>query len=499
MTCRNCVWWKTSSLQSAIRLACLLLLLATPSIAQDTVGTKPKEIEDSLELSVVQAPIVNVTKRQKRVLLWSAEIGSSAGPITVNSGMVFVGTNNSRDSGSDVDRAQLMCFQDIDGLLIWENKHDRLPSRVHDLPTQAIKSQVTVDGNKAFYISNRGELVCLSLDVERGFPIGGVAERPQAKTDWTLDMVSQLGVFKRDAGDIGNPISSPLVMDQMVYCLTGQGSMSGYEYLSKGQPILTAPSFLAVNKRTGVEAWSSAVLGDGLMIGQWATPVAVQVKGVTQVIFPGGDGVLYGFHPLTGKREWSLDCNSPARSQWSSGKRGTRCFFKSRPTVVKNILYAALGQDLETPANFAAPVVAVDLSPIGEFDAPSLLWSFENENVGQISGEVRFEDDRVYSVSQSGKLVVLNAKTGELLWLNRIGESSAMLGAPCLQNQRILVNTDSELLVFTMTDRPQCVVRYRFPERIENSPVFHNGIVYVTTCGHLWALRVDGTVSKKTL
>lgn len=479
-----------------LRLWGLSVILSIGLMALDVSRLKAED--DSLDVSVLNAPVVNMGQPPRGLVQWSAAIGTSAGPMTVNSGRVFVGTTPSRQSGLVVDHGIMACFQDRDGRLLWQVGHDRLPSRVHDMPTQAIKSQAAVDGDRAYYVSNRGELVCLQLPIripQDAPPEGEPLPNEDIRPLWTLDMVTELGVLKRDAGDIGNPTCSPLVGDKLVYCLTGHGSTFGNEHLFETTPVPPAPSFVAVDKLTGALVWSSAAPGDGIPYGQWASPVAIQVKGITQVIFPGGDGVLYGFHPLTGKLEWSLDCNSPTRTPWTLRSRGTRCLFVSRPTVVDGILYAALGQDLETPVDFAAPVVAVDLRPIGRREQPTLLWTHEDSKLGQMLGEVRFAENRLYGVSCSGKLVVLNAKTGEELWRTRIGESSAMFGAPCLTDKYILVNTDSELQVFTLSDRPRCLARYFFSKTVENSPVVREGTVYVTTRGHVWALKLEAVLA----
>jgi len=55
-------------------------------------------------------------------------------------------------------------------------------------------------------------------------------------------MVGTLSVYKRDAGDIGNPLSSPVVIDDLVYCVTGNGSSFGYAHsLPANTPYVPKP------------------------------------------------------------------------------------------------------------------------------------------------------------------------------------------------------------------------------------------------------------------
>ena len=458
---------------------------------QDTTKSTALSDEQFVATSLLDPPIFDMVRPPAGLVLWSTEIGNSTGPITVDSGNVFVGTNNSRKIKFKKDCGVMACVRCRDGQLLWQVTHDRLPLRVNDIPTQAIKSKLSADGERGYYVSNRGELVCVDLQAPNA---KGEHLHPKSAGDddgrkvWTLDMVKQLGVFKRDAGDVGNPICSPLVLDGLVYCLTGHGSSARYVDLLGNKPFANAPSFIAVDKFTGTLAWSSDAPGNAIPYGQWASPVGIQVQDITQVVFPGGDGVLYGFHPVSGVLEWSLDCNSPERTAWDSNHWGTRCFFDARPSVVDGILYAALGQDIETPADFVGPIVAVDLKPIARREPPVFLWTYEDKKLGHASGEVQIADGRLYAISKMGTLLVLNAITGEEISQTCFGESCAMLGSPCLFEKRILVTTDSELLVYSLDDPRKCLSRYQFSEAVENSPVVRDGTVYLTTRGHLWAL-----------
>src|SRR5258706_9975971 len=127
---------------------------------------------------------------------------------------------------------------------------------------------------------------------------------------WKIDMMSELGVFKREAGDVGNPVSSPIVIDDLVFCVTGHGrEYGGRAGLLPAAP--EPPSFLAADKRTGKAVWTSNAPGTNIVFSQWSSPVHAHLDGVDQVIFPGGDAVLYGFEAKSGKLLWKFDCQRP--------------------------------------------------------------------------------------------------------------------------------------------------------------------------------------------
>ncbi|HEY1904384.1 MAG TPA: PQQ-binding-like beta-propeller repeat protein, partial [Terracidiphilus sp.] len=123
-------------------------------------------------------------------LLWRAQLGTQVGPVTVAGDRVLVGTNNERlpIDTRRVDESILMCLSASTGKVLWSASHARLASRTNDLPVAPIASQPCVDGDRVCYVSNRGELCCVALN--------------DGHRIWTLDMVKDLNVFKRDPSDI---------------------------------------------------------------------------------------------------------------------------------------------------------------------------------------------------------------------------------------------------------------------------------------------------------
>ena len=256
---------------------------------------------------------------------WTADVGYSTGPLTRFEDFLFLGVSIEKSRISGLEGAALLCVDARSELVVDNVFHSRLAHRAHDMPGQSIKSKLSIDGDMGFYVSNRGELVAVELSQ---LSVGeGVSKA------WTFDMVSELGVFKRDAGDIGNSTCSPLTYGENIYCLTGHRTTFGYRNSFPHRFPPNAPSFITVNKRSGQLVWQSDVPNEELLLGQWGSPVAVNVTGVDQIVFPGGDGTLYGIDPKTGKLDWLLPCNPNARTQWTPYKRGTKCFFQRSPLL----------------------------------------------------------------------------------------------------------------------------------------------------------------------
>src|SRR5690349_8805909 len=98
---------------------------------------------------------------------WVARLGSEThGTPVIAGGKVFIGTNNNepRDSRHQGDRGVLMCFDEKDGSLLWQLVVPKLwEDKFYDWPNSGISSPVTVEGDRAYIVSNRAEVLCLDV------------------------------------------------------------------------------------------------------------------------------------------------------------------------------------------------------------------------------------------------------------------------------------------------------------------------------------------------
>ena len=202
-------------------------------------------------------------------------------------------------------RGVLMCFRESDGKFLWQAVTDKLASGPqNDFPEQGVCSSPAVEGKRLYYVSNRGELVCLDtegfLDGKNDGPFQGEVYKGPSDADivWKLDMMKELGVYQRNMAN-----SSPVIWEDLVFVETSNGRSD------EKVPSPKAPSFLAVNKNTGKVVWQDNSPGDGILRGQWSSPALGLVDGVQQAFFAGGDGWLYGFNARTGERLWKFDLN----------------------------------------------------------------------------------------------------------------------------------------------------------------------------------------------
>src|SRR5688572_15832489 len=110
---------------------------------------------------------------------WVAKLGSQTyGNPVVGGGVVLVGTNNElvRDPKQPGDRGVVMAFRESDGEFLWQATHEKLSAgRVNDWPFQGVASSPLIIGDRAYYVSNRAELMCVDL---QGFRDNGENDGP---------------------------------------------------------------------------------------------------------------------------------------------------------------------------------------------------------------------------------------------------------------------------------------------------------------------------------
>ncbi|HAA74552.1 TPA: pyrrolo-quinoline quinone, partial [Candidatus Latescibacteria bacterium] len=204
---------------------------------------------------------------------WSVELGAQtyAGPV-IHGDKVFVGTNNQSLKNPKLtgDRGVIMAFNRADGTFLWQMTHTKLPAgRVNDWPQQGICSTPYIEGDRLYYISNQCEVVCIDTEGFRDGENDG-SYKDEAETSdidgdviWKLDMIEELTVFPHNLATC-----SPIGVGDLLFVVTSNGVDEGHVAI----PSPFAPSFIAVNKKTGELVWESDLPGENILHGQWANP-----------------------------------------------------------------------------------------------------------------------------------------------------------------------------------------------------------------------------------
>jgi outer membrane protein assembly factor BamB len=430
---------------------------------------------------------------------WVAELGSQAyaGPVLAG-GKVFVGTNNQRLYNEELkgDRGNIMAFDAESGKFLWQSAHPKLPQgRVNDWPLQGVCSTPYIEGDRLWYVSNRGEVICADTE---GFTDGendgpytdegetvktdeGSKRLPKTgKTDediiWRFDMIGELDVFPHNLA-----AGSPLVVGDIVYTVTGQGVDEGHVNV----PAPMAPSLIALDKATGELMWEHSEPGENVLHGSWSNPSYAVIGGKGQVMYPGGDGWLYSFEPKTGKLLWKFDLN-PKGSEWILGGRGTRNNVISTAVIHDGLIYIGVGQDPEHgegPGNF----YAIDAAGKSGDISGQHLWHVGGDEFHRTMSSAAVADGLLYIADLSGFLYCFDAKTGEKHWMYDL--FAAVWGSAFVADGKVYIgDEDGDLAVLKAGKKMELLHESNLGAAVYTTPVAADGVIYVSSRTKLFAI-----------
>ncbi len=419
---------------------------------------------------------------------WVSTLGSqSYGGPTVGGGKVYVGTNNEglRNPKLTGDRGVLLAFDANDGKFLWQAAFPKLSAgRVNDWPLQGICSTPAVDGDRLYYVSNRAEVICADtegfLDKENDGPVTDEADKSDIDQDvvWKFDMIKELDVFPHNLA-AGNP----LIVDDVLYTVTANGVDEGHINI----PSPDAPSFLALDKKTGKLLWSSNLPGEKILHGQWSNASYGVIKGRPQVVFAGGNGWLYSFEPKTGKLLWTFDCN-PKDAVWKIGGAGTRNYIIATPVIWDDKVYIGMGQDPEHgEAN--GHLYAVDATMEGDVTGKAVVWHRGGEDFHRTLSTVAIDGNGIlYASDLSGHLYALDAKTGQLYWKHDV--FAAIWGSPYVADGKVyLGDEDGDVVVLKAGKTKEVLYEVNMGSSVYTTPVAKDGVLYISTRSKLYAIQ----------
>lgn len=465
---------------------------------------------------------------------WSAALGSETygNPVAAN-GKVYVGTNNGAGYlsryPSKVDLGVLVCFDFETGKFLWQHSNEKLPTgRVHDWPNQGVCSAPLVDGERLWYVSNRGEVVCLDtegfLDGENDGPFDGEPNTNKDEGDviWKLDMMSELGVSQHNMASCSVTVSG----DRLFVC-TANGVDESHIVIPRSD----APSFIAVDKNTGKVLWADDSPGRNVLHGQWSSPACAVLGGVEQVIFGGGDGWVYSFDAAgdNGKSKllWKFDCN-PKESLYLLGGRATRNHIIGTPLIYEDLVYIAVGEDPEhgegnghlwcidpTKRGDVSPTLVYNAkdpqTPIehkrlqamvekdGDFqrDNPNsaAVWHYIGEDPEEFEssmhrtcGTAAAKDGLLVIADFSGLVHCLDAKTGKAHWTHDM--LAAAWSSPLIVENKVYVaDEDGDISIFKLASELELIAEINMESAVYTTPVVAQDVLLIANRNRLYAIQ----------
>lgn len=398
--------------------------------------------------------------QKKANIKWVATLGSqSYGNPTVANGVVLVGTNNEgvKDPKVTGDKGVVMAFQASTGEFLWQGVFDKLPSgRVNDWPYQGIASSPSIEGDRAYFVSNRAQLVCVDLKTGRRI--------------WVFDMMEEVGAHPHNLAN-----SSPVISGDIIYVSTSNGQDESHVHI----PSPKAPSLIALNKNTGKLVWEAGYPGEKILHGQWAAVAVGKIGDVAQVISPQGDGWVRSYDAATGKQLWEFDTN-PKDSVWPK----TRNELIGTPVIYKDRVYIGNGQDPEHgegPGHF----YAIDGTKRGDITKTGLVWHFDK--IRRTISSAAIWEGIVYVADFSGFLHALDVETGKEYWVHDM--LAAMWGSPMVIDGKVyLGDEDGDVAVLEAGKTKKLIAEMNMGSSVYCTPVAANGVLYIVNRNQLFAI-----------
>jgi outer membrane protein assembly factor BamB len=418
---------------------------------------------------------------------WKAKVGTTSyGNPVVADGKIFLGTNNGNPRNPEIegDKGVLMCFRESDGKFLWQAATDKLEFE-NDFPEEGVCSSPAVEGKRLYYVSNRGELVCLDtegfMDGKNNGPFQDEVYKGPTDADivWKLDMMKDLGVSQLFMAN-----SSPVIWEDLILLGTSNGRDSNGEKV----PAPKAPSFIAVNKDSGKVVWQDSSPGDGILRGQWSSPALSLIDGVQQVFFAGGDGWIYGFNARTGEKLWRFDLN-PKDAAWPK----TRNYGVSTPVFSGGNVFMSVGQDPDS-GNGIGHTYCIDPARRGDITETGRLWQYDK--ISRSISTAAVADGLVFISDLKGFLHCLDAKTGKPYWTYDM--MAPVWGSPLAADGKVyLGDQDGDVAVFKAAAEMKKISEIDMGGSVYSTPVPANGVLYIMTSSELYAVAAGAGGSEK--
>jgi outer membrane protein assembly factor BamB len=444
-------------------------------------------------------------------LNWKARLGSETHSTPVIAGgRVLIGTNNEepRDPRRQGDRSVLLCLNEKDGHLLWQLVVPKLTNSIYwDWPKAGICSPATIEGNRAYLVSNRGEVLCLDLnglangndgafqdEARHAVPAG---ETPLALTNtdadiiWCFDIIKECGVRQHDQA-----YGSVLIDGPFLYVNTSNGVDDSHKQIRAPE----APSLIVLEKATGrLVAKDNEGIGPRIFHSTWSPPTLGQAHGQDRIFFAGGDGVLYGFEPVRTappagrvallKRAWRFDCDPTAPKEqvqrYNSNRRESPSNIKSTPVFADGRLYVTVGGDVWWGKN-QAWLQCIDAQGTGDTTSTALVWSLPLDKHSMSTPSV--SGDLVFAADCGRKIYCVEAKTGKICWVQET--NGEIWGSTLVADGKVYVGTcRGDFWVMKASREKKVLQTIQFDSPIHGSPVAANGVLYVTTMHWLYAFQ----------
>ena len=255
-----------------------------------------------------------------------------------------------------------MCLRASDGGIVWDREVFRQSAatapKIHTKNSHASPTPLVAGSRVYVHFGHQGT-ACLDL---------------AGKVLWKNDRLKYPPVH----GNGGSPI---LVAGKLIFTCDGASD----------------PRVVALDAGTGKEAWQFKRPGDPPKKFSFATPLAIDVNGQTQVVCP-GSGFVNALDPATGREIWRVQHDGYS--------------VIPKPVFGHGLVFFSTGYD--SPA-----VMAVRPDGRGDVTDTHVAWTLKKG--APHTPSLLLVGDELYMIADKGVATCVDARTGKEHWQERIG------------------------------------------------------------------------------
>jgi outer membrane protein assembly factor BamB len=305
---------------------------------------------------------------------------------------------------------------------------------------------------------------------------------------WLFELTSGAGIWSHDGAH-----SSILIDGDFLYLNTGTGVDNTHRKIRTPD----APSLVVLDKRTGrLLAREREGIAPNIFHCTWSAPGLAEVNGRRIIFFSGGNGVVYGFEPISKAEQtvtelkkifsYDFDPSAPKTNvhRYNSNRRESPSNFFGMPVFVENRLYVAGGGDIWWGKHIAW-LKCIDVTKTGDITTSGHVWEYELKQ--HVLGTPAVAEGLVFIADGGGNFHCVDARTGRGCWTHSIdGDAWA---SPFVADGKVYFGSRSgQLYVFSCSREKRVLATIDLQSPISATANAANGVLYVATMNRLYAL-----------